>query len=190
MPLGRLHEFSHTTTSTACANAISSMQDTLLFAPGPILEAVSGAQKSPTLIKMRGFHASIDQISAVDVCLAEAFTAVNRKLEALTMSVTSDMATDYGVWSAQRMDPFGRLVVWQQVLVAERYEIISQILVLPGFGNSLKTDSFDTLRSAAVRGPVIIINHYKAIRHPHSPLQQPPLHPSPSPMIYMTAQFN
>jgi len=43
--------------------------------------------------------------------------------------------------------------------LAKRNEVISQIRALPGFEDFLKTPSFDTLRSAAARGPVIIINH-------------------------------
>ncbi|KAH9965133.1 CHAT domain-containing protein [Lactifluus volemus] len=57
------------------------------------------------------------------------------------------------------MGPFGRLVVRQQKLLEERDELISQIRALPDFGNFLKSPSFDALRSAALRGPVIMINH-------------------------------
>ncbi|KAH9019072.1 CHAT domain-containing protein [Lactarius pseudohatsudake] len=57
------------------------------------------------------------------------------------------------------MDPFGQLVVKQRKLVEERDTLISQIRGRPGFERFLKTPSFTTLRSAASRGPVIIINH-------------------------------
>jgi CHAT domain-containing protein len=57
------------------------------------------------------------------------------------------------------MDPFGRLVVKQRNLLDERNDLITQIQALPGFERFMKALSFDTLRSAAAHGPVIIINH-------------------------------
>jgi CHAT domain-containing protein len=59
------------------------------------------------------------------------------------------------------MDPFGRLVVKQRKLLEERDKLVSQIRALPDLNNFLIVPSFDTLRSAASRGPVIIINHSK-----------------------------
>jgi CHAT domain-containing protein len=43
----------------------------------------------------------------------------------------------------------------------ERDKLISQIRALPGFDRFLMSPPFDTLRSAASSGPVIIINHSK-----------------------------
>ena len=57
------------------------------------------------------------------------------------------------------MDWFGRVVVKQRKLLDERNSLITQIRSLPGFENFLMAPSFDTLRSAAACGPVIIINH-------------------------------
>ena len=59
------------------------------------------------------------------------------------------------------MDPFGHLVVKQWNLVEEHDRLISQIRIQPGFDTFLIPPSFDTLRSAAVGGPVILINHSK-----------------------------
>jgi len=110
--------------------------------------------------EMRGLRMSIDQLRLVNLPLAERFAAINKDLEALTTSSSA------GIWpkkgqanSDELMDPIGRLVIKQRTLVAERDRLISQIRSLPGFGTFLKTPSFDTLRSAAERGPVIIINH-------------------------------
>jgi CHAT domain-containing protein len=59
------------------------------------------------------------------------------------------------------MDPFGRLVVKRQKLMEERDVLISQIQGRPGLQGISKALSFTTLRSAASRGPVVIINHCK-----------------------------
>ena len=56
-------------------------------------------------------------------------------------------------------DPFGRLVIQRKKLDEERDALISQIQSRPGMEGFLRAPSFDTLRSAASRGPVIIINH-------------------------------
>jgi CHAT domain-containing protein len=68
---------------------------------------------------------------------------------------TDDHAAD----DLRAVDPFGRLLLKQRQLWKERDDLISQIQALPGFHNFLKSPSFDTLRSAASNGPVIIINH-------------------------------
>jgi CHAT domain-containing protein len=126
-------------------------------------QAVESLERGRALLwsEMRDFRAPIDQLSAEDPPLAEAFTAINRELETLTMSVTPGMAMDDPVGGGEGMDSFGRLVVQQQKLVAERNELVSRIQSLPGLRNFPTTLSFDTLRSAAVHGPIIIINHSK-----------------------------
>jgi hypothetical protein len=57
------------------------------------------------------------------------------------------------------VDPFGRLVLKQRELLKERAKLISQIQALPGFDSFLRSPLFDTIRSAASSGPVIIVNH-------------------------------
>src|SRR5579863_10315631 len=57
------------------------------------------------------------------------------------------------------MEPFGHLVIKQQKLTEERNKLVSQIRTLPGLESFLMVPSFDTLRSVAACGPVIIINH-------------------------------
>jgi hypothetical protein len=68
-----------------------------------------------------------------------------------------DVATD----DLRAVDPFSRLLLKQRGLLKERDKLISQIQALPGFDRFLTSPSFDTLRSAASSGPVIIINHSK-----------------------------
>jgi hypothetical protein len=129
---------------------------------GQLEQAIVTLEKGRGLLwsEMRGFRTSIEQLRAVDLPLAEKFAAVNRDLEALTTSASSSVGVDGGETDdSKEMDPFGRLVVKQRKLLDERNGLIVQIRALPGFESFLMAPSFDTLRSAAARGPVIIINH-------------------------------
>jgi CHAT domain-containing protein/tetratricopeptide (TPR) repeat protein len=129
---------------------------------GQLEQAIVALEQGRGLLwsEMRGFRTSIEQLRAVDLPLAEKFAAVNRNLEELTTSGSSSVWMDGGETNdSKEMDPFGRLVVKQRKLSDERKSLIVQIQALPGFESFLKTPSFDTLRSAAARGPVIIINH-------------------------------
>ena len=181
----------HHTTSTAYETALSLMGDTLLLAPtletqhfhlvllrnvieelpldiasyeigtGQLQQAIQTLERGRALIwsEMRGLRTSTNQISAE--YLTEELAKINIKLEALTMSVSSE--DDGAVEDSEtlEMDKFGRLVVRHQKLLAKRRELVSQIQAFPGFENFLKTPSFETFRSAAVGGPIIIVNHSK-----------------------------
>ena len=112
--------------------------------------------------ELRGFRTSVDQLSAVDPFLAQYFTAINRDLERLTMSVLPSGKTELGgtgTENSEGADPFNRLLLKQRKLLEARDALISHIITLPGFDNFLSTPSFDNLRSAASCGPVILINH-------------------------------
>ena len=112
--------------------------------------------------EMRNLRAPIDQLLEVHPDLGHKFTVVNQDLEQLTKSVppSHKLSMDDGTADGLRaVDPFGRLVLEQLGLVNERAKLISQIKALPGFDSFLASPSFDTLRSAASSGPVIIINH-------------------------------
>ena len=131
---------------------------------GQLKQAIETLERGRGLLwsEMRGLRASIDQLRAVNLSLAEEFAAVNRYLEAVTIS-GSQLAwmEDGSAGGREGMDPVGRLVMKQRKLVEERDRLISQIRAQPGFDNFLIPPSFDTLRSAAAGGPVIVINHSK-----------------------------
>jgi len=182
----------HHSTSAAYETALSSLEDTLLFAPtletqhfhlvtqrpiveklpldiasylvgrGQLKEAIQALEQGRALIwsEMRGLRASIDQI-AVDSRLAREFTVVNNELEKLTISFSSRIwrNDNDGVEDGEGMGKFRRLVVRRHELLAKRKDLVSQMQALPGLEGFLKTPSFNTLRSAAVGGPVIIVNH-------------------------------
>ncbi|KAH9005609.1 CHAT domain-containing protein [Lactarius hatsudake] len=130
---------------------------------GRFEEAVETLEQGRALLwsEMRGLRTPMVQLIE-DPPLAKRFAEINQELEALTISVTPSamLETEDGVaQSEDGMDPFGRLVVKQRRLVEERDALISQIRGRPGLEGFLKTPSFTSLRSAAERGPVIIINH-------------------------------
>jgi len=131
---------------------------------GRLLDAIQALERGRALIwsEMRGLRTSIDRF-AFAPHLAEEFTAVNRELETLTTSISPDivMNDESGHEDGEGMDKFGRLVVRHRELLAKRQELVSQIKALPGLEGFLKKPSFDTLRSCAVRGPVIVVNHSK-----------------------------
>ncbi|KAH9997069.1 hypothetical protein BJV77DRAFT_1065469 [Russula vinacea] len=136
---------------------------------GCVEQAIEILERGRALLwsEMRGFRSSIDQPISSHLPLAEKLTSLNHELEMLTVSNTQGVYTDaddgsrVGSLEEGRMDPFCRLVTRQRRLLKERDALVSHIRSLPGLGDFLTPPSFDTLRSAASRGPVIIINHSK-----------------------------
>jgi CHAT domain-containing protein/tetratricopeptide (TPR) repeat protein len=134
---------------------------------GQFEEAVETLEQGRGLLwsEMRGLRTPVAQLIEEDLPLAKRFAEINQELEVLTISVTPSgkpEMEDSGVaQGGDGMDPFGRLVVKRQKLMEERDVLISQIQGQPGLQGILKALSFTTLRSAASRGPVVIINHCK-----------------------------
>ena len=131
---------------------------------GQLEEAIVALERGRALLwsEMRHLRASIDQIRQADPDLGRKYAAVNQDFEELTKSIPPNhkLTMDGGPADAVRaVDPFGRLLLKQRQLLKERDNLVSQIQALPGFASFLASPSFDTLRSAASSGPVIIINH-------------------------------
>ena len=131
---------------------------------GQLEEAIETLERGRGLLwsEMRGLRISIDHLHRVDPLLARKFAALNGDLEALTTSVSPMVwSNGGGVNGDGDTDPFGRVVVKQRKILDERNSLITQIRLLTGFENFLMAPSFDTLRSTAANGPVIIVNHCK-----------------------------
>jgi CHAT domain-containing protein len=128
---------------------------------GRLEQAVEILEQGRALIwsEMRGLRTSIDRLRATDSVLADNFTAVNRELERLTLTVFPTTNEGGGDYDLAGMDPFGNLVVQQRKLLNERDKLISRVQALPGFETFLKALPFNALQSAAADGPIIIINH-------------------------------
>ncbi len=127
-------------------------------------EAIVTLERGRALLwsEMRRLRASVDQLPQADSDLGHKFAVINRDLETLTKSISPShkVSTDDGAADDLRaVDSFGRLLLKQRGLLKERDNLISQIQALPGFDSFLTSPSFDTLRSAASSGPVVIINH-------------------------------
>ena len=133
---------------------------------GRFEEAIVTLEKGRALLwsEMRGLRTPMTQLIEGDLPLEKIFAEINEELEALTISVTPSGRPDKeaGVTLGRDgTDPFGRLVVKRRKLVEDRDALISQIQGLPVLEGILTTPSFASLRSAASRGPVVIINHCK-----------------------------
>jgi CHAT domain-containing protein/tetratricopeptide (TPR) repeat protein len=109
--------------------------------------------------QMRGLRTSVAQL-VQDSPLVQRLAEINQELEVMTKSVTPSGRPEIEDGVAQDgSDPFGRLVIKWKKLIEERDALISQIQSQPGLEGFLRAPSFTTLRSAASRGPVILINH-------------------------------
>jgi CHAT domain-containing protein len=133
---------------------------------GRFEDAVETLEEGRALLwsEMRGLRTPMARLIEGDSPLVKRFAEINQELEALTISITPSGRPEMEggvVEGRDGTDPFGRLVVKRQKLVEERDVLISQIQGRPGLEGMLSAPSFTTLRSAASRGPVIIINHCK-----------------------------
>ncbi|KAN0134185.1 CHAT domain containing protein [Lactarius tabidus] len=127
-------------------------------------EAVETLEQGRALLwsEMRGLRTSVFQLIGEDSLLAKKFAEINQELETLTIAATPSGRPGVEDSAHQRkdgMDPFGRLVIERKKLVEERDVLISRIQSRPGLEGFLQAPSFDTLRSAASRGPVVVVNH-------------------------------
>ena len=115
--------------------------------------------------EMRGFRTSIDQIRRTNQDFADKLVEINKELEILTTTTLKDEFWGNGNYpgisfrDGKFEDELAHVHEQQQKLLRERDTLILQIQKLPGFETFLGTPRFDTLRDAASRGPVIIINH-------------------------------
>jgi CHAT domain-containing protein len=125
---------------------------------GHLEQAIETLERGRVLLwsEMRGLRTSINQIRLADSSLADKFSAVNRELETLAFSLNDNFD---GGNDSEGMDPYGHGVMRKQRLLDGREKLITQIQALSGLDTFLKPPSFDTLRSAAFHGPVIIISH-------------------------------
>jgi hypothetical protein len=131
---------------------------------GCLEQAIVALERGRALLwsQLRSFRTSMEQPISSHLLLAEKFATVNHKLEVLTLSATLDVDdSEAGSREGRHMDPFCRLVMKQRKLLKERDTLVSHIRGLPGFEDFFKPPSFQTLRSVASRGPVIIVNHSK-----------------------------
>ena len=130
---------------------------------GQLEQAIETLERGRALLwsEMRRLRTSIDQLLDADPESGHRFAAVNRDLDELTKSIppSHQISMDDVVADGVRAgDQFGSFLLRQRGLLKERDKLISQIRALPGFDRFLTFPLFNTLRSAASAGPVIIVN--------------------------------
>ena len=131
---------------------------------GQLEQAIETLERGRALLwsEMRHLRTSTDQLLHAHPELGHKFAALNRDLEELTKSIPPSHKLNMDDVVADDLragDQFGSLFRRQRGLLKERDKVISQIRDLPGFDRFLTFPLFDTLRSAASSGPVIIVNH-------------------------------
>jgi CHAT domain-containing protein len=133
------------------------------FRAGQLERAIEALEHGRAILwsEMRGLRTSPDRLRAADPLLAHRFSAINQELEILTTSTLLDGSREIndGGGGDEWMGKFSALMKRRHKLLTEQNALIPQIRSLPGLANFLLPPSFDTLRPAASRGPVIIINH-------------------------------
>jgi tetratricopeptide (TPR) repeat protein len=181
--------YRHQSVLSAYKNAMSLMQKSLVFAPtlpiqhdrlvekrglyektplnfasyyirtGQLEQAIETLEQGRALLwsEMCGLRTSTDRLRAADPVLAQRFTAINQELEILTTSAFLNGSTEMDDQMAQ----LPGLTAKRHELLKAQYALITEIRGLPGLKDFLLPLPFDTLRSAASHGPVIIINHCK-----------------------------
>ena len=130
---------------------------------GQLEQAIETLERGRALLwsEMRHLRTSVDQLLHADPELGHKFTVLNRDLEELTKSIAPShkLSREYVLADDLRAgDQFGSILRRQRKLLKARDELLSQIRALPGFDRFLLFPLFDTLRSAASSGPVIIVN--------------------------------
>jgi hypothetical protein len=181
--------YRHPSVLTAYKNAMSLMQESLVFAPtlpiqhdrlvekrnlyektplnfasyhirtGQLEQAVETLEQGRALLwsEMCGLRTSTDQLRAADPVLAERFIAINQELDILTTSALPNGSKEMD----DRIAQLPGLTAKRHELLKAQDALITEIRGLPGLKDFLLPLPFDTLRSAASHGPVIIINHCK-----------------------------
>ena len=128
---------------------------------GRFEEAVETLEQGRALLwsEMRGLRTPVCRLMEEDSPLAKRIAEINQELEMLTISVTPSGRPEVEGEDKDGTDPFGRLLIKRMKLVEELDALVSQLQSRPGSEGFLGAPSFNTLRSASSRGPVIIINH-------------------------------
>jgi CHAT domain-containing protein len=129
---------------------------------GQLEQAVETLEHGRALLwsEMRGFRTSTDQLRCARPVLADQLAKINKTLEILATSILQTAKhRDQRVTYNGEGDEFGRILKEQRLALEERDALVSHVREFPGFETFLKVPQFDSLRAAAARGPVIIINH-------------------------------
>ena len=113
---------------------------------------------------MRSLRTPLDHLHEVDKSLADKFTEISQRLEAIITTthvrdfVPTPTGTDDDGVAIRSKDLFARDLAEKRRLSGELDTVVSRIQALPGFENFWKPVPFCHLQTAAIGGPVVIIN--------------------------------
>ncbi|KAI0252448.1 CHAT domain-containing protein [Lactifluus subvellereus] len=113
---------------------------------------------------MRSLRTPLDHLRGVDKSLADEFTEISQALEAIITAtdvrdfVQTPAGTNDDDVTIGRNDTFARDLAEKRRLSGELDEVVLRIQALPGFENFWRPIPFRHLQTAAMGGPVVIIN--------------------------------
>ncbi|KAI0250744.1 TPR-like protein [Lactifluus subvellereus] len=113
---------------------------------------------------MRSLRTPLDHLRGVDKSLADEFTEISQALEAIITTtdvrdfVQIPAGTDDDDVTIGRKDTFARDLAEKRRLSGELENVVSRIQAIPGFENFWRPVPFRRLQTAAIGGPVVIIN--------------------------------
>jgi CHAT domain/F-box-like len=133
---------------------------------GQLELAVEAIEQGKTLLwsEMYCLRTSAGRLRTVNPVLADRLATVSQDLVVVNASILAhrtvgpqlDEEDDH---DHDHMDAFSPMFKKRRRLLRERQEIIAKIKLLPGFENFMEAVRFRTLRNAASRGPIVVINH-------------------------------
>jgi hypothetical protein len=129
-------------------------------------EAIEMLEQGRTLLwsGMRSLRTPLDHLRGVDKSLADEFTEISQALEAIITTthvrdfVQALAGTDDDGVAIGGKDTFARDLAEKRRLSEELDKVVLRIQALPGFENFWGSIPFCHLRTAAIGGPVVIIN--------------------------------
>ncbi|KAI0252002.1 TPR-like protein [Lactifluus subvellereus] len=113
---------------------------------------------------MRSLRTPLDRLHEVDKSLADEFTEISQALEAIITTthvrdfVQTPAGTDDDDVAIGRKDTFARDLAEKRRLSEELDKVVLRIQASPGFENFWRPIPFRHLQTAAIGGPVVIIN--------------------------------
>ncbi|KAI0246890.1 CHAT domain-containing protein [Lactifluus subvellereus] len=113
---------------------------------------------------MRSLRSPLEHLHEVDKSLADEFTEISQALGAIITTtdvrdfVQTPVGTDDDDVAMGRKDTFARNLAEKRRLSGELDKVVLRIQALPGFKNFWRAVPFHHLQTAAIGGPVVIIN--------------------------------
>ncbi|KAJ7161190.1 CHAT domain-containing protein [Mycena filopes] len=167
---------------------------------GKLNTAVELLEQGRTMLwsRMRGYRHPINSLRAVDASLADRFQTVSAELEHTSLALQhrfTSFSSTTGNKSPLSDNSIDSRLRHHRILSENWTEILNEIRAVEGFAAFLLTPSFETLRTVAEEGPVVLFNIGEGrcdaiITHKGSPLRLVQLpESSPSLLDHLAAKL-